>query len=111
MLHAADVGGGIRTVEDMYAMLRAGADKPASTRRRWRTPDLIRAGAEKFGSQCVVVSIDAQKSRAGPVGGFQPCGRKPTGLEAVDWAKRAVALGAGRDCFEQHCADGTQGRV
>ena len=64
------VGGGIRTVDDMQAMLRAGADKVSINSSAIATPDLIRAGAEKFGSQCIVVSIDAKKDGAGQVGGF-----------------------------------------
>src|SRR5215475_5466123 len=89
------VGGGIRTVDDMYAMLRAGADKISINSSALATPELIRAGAEKFGSQCIVVSIDAKQTGADKWEVFSHGGRKPTGLEAVDWAKQAVSLGAG----------------
>src|SRR5260370_6910470 len=102
------VGGGIRTVEDMYAMLRAGADKTSINSSALATPDLIRAGAEKFGSQCVVVSIDAKKVGPDRWEVFSHGGRKPTGLEAVDWAKRAVALGAGEIVLNSIDADGTK---
>jgi len=61
MLHALTVGGGLRSVDDMYTMLRAGADKISINSSALATPDLIRAGAEKFGSQCIVVSIDAKQ--------------------------------------------------
>lgn len=102
------VGGGLRTVEDMYAMLRAGADKVSINSSALATPDLIRAGAEKFGSQCIVVSIDAKKVGPERWEVFSHGGRKPTGLEAVDWAKRAVELGAGEIVLNSIDADGTK---
>src|SRR5580692_4229209 len=102
------VGGGIRTVEDMYAMLRAGADKISINSSALATPELIRAGAEKFGSQCIVVSIDAKKTAPDRWEVFSHGGRKPTGLEALDWAKRAVALGAGEIVLNSIDADGTK---
>jgi imidazole glycerol-phosphate synthase subunit HisF len=102
------VGGGIRTVEDMYAMLRAGADKISINSSALATPDLIRAGAEKFGSQCIVVSIDAKKTGTDQWEVFSHGGRKATGLEAVAWAKRAVSLGAGEIVLNSIDADGTK---
>lgn len=102
------VGGGIRTVGDMYAMLRAGADKISINSSALATPDLIRAGAEKFGSQCIVVSIDAKKSALDKWGVFSHGGRKDTGLDAVEWAKRAVSLGAGEIVLNSIDADGTK---
>jgi imidazole glycerol-phosphate synthase subunit HisF len=102
------VGGGIRTVDDMYAMLRAGADKISINSSALATPDLIRAGAEKFGSQCIVVSIDAKKVSPERWEVFSHGGRKATGLEAVDWARRAVALGAGEIVLNSIDADGTR---
>ncbi len=102
------VGGGIRTVEDMYAMLRAGADKISINSSALATPELIRAGAEKFGSQCIVVSIDAKKVSPDHWEVFSHGGRKATGLEAVDWAKRAVELGAGEIVLNSIDADGTR---
>ncbi len=102
------VGGGIKSVEDMYAMLRAGADKISINSSALANPDLIRAGAEKFGSQCIVVSIDAKKIAPDKWGVFSHGGRKDTGLDAIDWAKRAVALGAGEIVLNSIDADGTK---
>ena len=102
------VGGGIRAVEDMQAMLRAGADKVSINSSALATPDLIRAGAEKFGSQCIVVSIDARKTGPDQWEVFSHGGRKPTGLDAVEWAQQAVALGAGEIVLNSIDADGTK---
>ncbi len=102
------VGGGIRTVTDMHTMLRAGADKISINSSALATPDLIRAGAEKFGSQCIVVSIDAKKVAPERWEVFSHGGRKPTGLDAVEWAKKAVALGAGEIVLNSIDADGTK---
>lgn len=102
------VGGGLRSVEDMYLMLRAGADKISINSSALATPELIRAGAEKFGSQCIVVSIDAKKTAPDRWEVFRHGGRKPTGLDAVDWAKRAVKLGAGEIVLNSIDADGTK---
>ena len=102
------VGGGLRSVQDMYTMLRAGADKISINSSALATPDLIRAGAEKFGSQCIVVSIDAKKAGPEKWEVFSHGGRKPTGLEAVEWAKRAVELGAGEIVLNSIDADGTK---
>src|SRR6266481_1930015 len=85
------VGGGLRSVEDMYRMLRAGADKISINSAALANPDLFRAGAEKFGSQCIVVSIDAKKVASEKWEVFSHGGRKPTGLDAVEWASRAVS--------------------
>ncbi len=102
------VGGGIRTVEDMHAMLRAGADKVSINSSALATPELIRQGAEKFGSQCIVVSIDAKKVAPEKWEVFSHGGRKSTGLDAIEWAKRAVALGAGEIVLNSIDADGTK---
>src|SRR6266516_1941943 len=102
------VGGGIRTVEDMQTMLRAGADKISINSSALATPELIRAGAQKFGSQCSVVSIDAKKVGPDKWEVFSYGGRKPPGLDAVDWAKRAVSLGAGELVLNSIDADGTK---
>lgn len=102
------VGGGIKSVDDMHTMLRAGADKVSINSSALANPDLIRAGAEKFGSQCIVVSIDAKKTGPDQWGVFSHGGRKPTGLEAVEWARRAVALGAGEIVLNSIDADGTK---
>src|SRR5262249_11867583 len=102
------VGGGLRSVDDMYAMLRAGADKISINSSALRDPELIRVGAEKFGSQCIVVSIDAKKVAPERWEVFSHGGRKPTGLEAVAWAQRAVSLGAGEIVLNSIDADGTK---
>jgi len=102
------VGGGLKSVEDMYTMLRAGADKISINSSALANPDLIRAGAEKFGSQCIVVSIDARKVGTEEWQVFSHGGRKPTGLEAVKWARRAVELGAGEIVLNSIDADGTK---
>src|SRR5947207_12372292 len=102
------VGGGLKSVEDMYTMLRAGADKISINSSALANPDLIRAGAEKFGSQCIVVSIDAKKIAPDQWQVFSHGGRKDTGLNAVEWAKRAVALGSGEIVLNSIDADGTK---
>jgi len=102
------VGGGIRAVDDMSIMLRAGADKISINSSALATPDLIREGAEKFGSQCIVVSIDAKKVAPDKWEVFSHGGRKPTGLDAIEWAQRAVSLGAGEIVLNSIDADGTK---
>src|SRR5690606_21037647 len=102
------VGGGIKTVDDMYTMLRAGADKVSINSSAIANPELIRAGAEKFGSQCIVVSIDAKQTSPGTWKVFSHGGRKETGMHALDWAQRAVELGAGEIVLNSIDADGTR---
>ena len=102
------VGGGLRTVEDMHTMLKAGADKVSINSSALATPDLIREGAEKFGSQCIVVSIDAKRTGPERWEVFSHGGRRSTGLDAVEWAERAVALGAGEIVLNSIDADGTK---
>jgi cyclase len=102
------VGGGIRSVADMRAMLKAGADKTSINSSALANPDLITRGAEKFGSQCLVVSIDAKKTGPDQWSVFSHGGRRPTGLDAVEWAKKAVALGAGEIVLNSIDADGTK---
>ncbi len=102
------VGGGIRTVEDMFMMLRAGADKVSINSSAIATPELIREGSEKFGSQCIVVSIDTKKVKPERWEVFSHGGRQATGMETLDWAKRAVELGAGEIVLNSIDADGTK---
>jgi cyclase len=102
------VGGGIRSVEDMRAMLKAGADKTSINSSALADPELITRGAEKFGSQCVVVSIDAKKTGPDQWTVFSHGGRRPTGLDAVAWAQKAVSLGAGEIVLNSIDADGTK---
>src|SRR5215210_3994173 len=102
------VGGGIRTTVDMHAMLHAGADKISINSSALATPELIAQGAERFGSQCIVVSIDAKKVAPERWEVFSHGGRKSTGREAVEWARRAYALGAGEIVLNSIDADGTK---
>ncbi len=103
------VGGGIRTVDDFKAILREGADKISVNSAAVARPELIREAAEKFGSQCVVVAIDA-KRRADGCGWnvYQNGGRIDTGLDAVEWAVRAERLGAGEILLTSMDCDGTK---
>jgi cyclase len=102
------VGGGIRTVDDMSAMLKAGADKVSINSSALATPDLITGGAEKFGSQCIVVSIDCKKVDEDRWEVFAHGGRKPTGRDAVEWAGEAVRRGSGEIVLNSIDADGTK---
>lgn len=103
------VGGGIRSVDDFRALLREGADKISINSSAINTPELIHDAAEKFGSQCVVVAIDVKKRTDG--GGwnvYKSGGRIDTGLDAVEWAKRAECLGAGEILLTSMDGDGTK---
>ncbi|MEI7957720.1 MAG: imidazole glycerol phosphate synthase subunit HisF [Verrucomicrobiota bacterium] len=102
------VGGGIRTVDDMSLMLKAGADKISINSSAIATPELITAGAERFGSQCIVVSIDAKRVAPDRWEVFSHGGRKATGMDAVEWAIKAVALGSGEIVLNSIDADGTK---
>jgi len=102
------VGGGIRTVDDMSLMLKAGADKISINSSAIATPELITAGAERFGSQCIVVSIDAKRVAPDRWEVFSHGGRKATGMDAVEWARKAVALGSGEIVLNSIDADGTK---
>jgi imidazole glycerol-phosphate synthase subunit HisF len=102
------VGGGIRKLEDMSIMLKAGADKVSINSAALANPELITAGAEKFGSQCIVTSIDAKRISENQWQVFSHGGRKNTGLDALEWAIRAVELGAGEIVLNSIDADGTK---
>lgn len=104
------VGGGIRTVADMRAILRAGADKVSINSAAVRSPELIAAGATEFGSQAIVVAIDARRRTDGPDGWevYVSGGRMATGLDALAWAAQAEALGAGEILLTSMDGDGTQ---
>ena len=106
------VGGGIRTVDDTRAILLAGADKVSVNSAAVRDPELLTAGAERFGSQCVVLAIDARRLPPGRDSGgrwqvYVDGGRTPTEHDAVEWARRGVALGAGEILLTSMDADGT----
>lgn len=103
------VGGGIRTVEDFKILLREGADKISINSSAINTPGLIHDAAEKFGSQCVVVAIDVKKRFDGSGWNvYRSGGRIDTGLDAVEWAKKAESLGAGEILLTSMDGDGTK---
>ncbi|MCC8122882.1 MAG: imidazole glycerol phosphate synthase subunit HisF [Oscillospiraceae bacterium] len=102
------VGGGIRTLEDFQLLLRAGADKISVNSAAVADPTLIARAAERFGSQCVVLAIDARRRDDGTFEVVVAGGRKPTGLDAVAWARRGEALGAGEILLTSMDADGTK---
>jgi cyclase len=106
------VGGGIRTLEDIRRMLNAGADKVGINSAAVSNPEFVRDAAERFGSQCIVVAIDAKKvSHAGETNRweiFTHGGRKPTGIDAVAWAKKMVGYGAGEILLTSMDRDGTR---
>lgn len=103
------VGGGIRTVEDFRALLREGADKISINSSAINTPRLISDAADKFGSQCVVVAIDAKRRRDGTGWNiYKNGGRIDTGIDAVEWAQKAEKLGAGEILLTSMDCDGTK---
>ena len=106
------VGGGIRTVEDIRRMLNAGADKVSINTAAVFNPEFVREAAERFGSQCIVVAIDAKKVSPADEPDrweiFTHGGRKPTGLDAVDWARKMTAYGAGEILLTSMDRDGTK---
>ena len=102
------VGGGIRTLEDFQRLLRAGADKISVNSAAVKDPQLIARAAERFGSQCVVLAIDARRRPDGSYEVVTAGGRNPTGMDAVEWARRGEALGAGEILLTSMDADGTK---
>ncbi|WP_430482886.1 imidazole glycerol phosphate synthase subunit HisF [Rossellomorea marisflavi] len=101
------VGGGINSVDDMKRILRAGADKVSLNTAAVLRPDLIKEGADYFGSQCIVVAIDAKKNvETGTFGVYTHGGRKLTDLDAIEWAKTAESLGAGEILLTSMDSDG-----
>jgi cyclase len=102
------VGGGVRAPEDVRKLLLAGADKVSINTAAVQRPELVREAAEKFGAQCIVVAIDAKASGPGKWEVFTHGGRKPTGLDAVDWARRMARLGAGEILLTSMDRDGTK---
>ncbi len=104
------VGGGIRKVEDIRRMLNAGADKVAINTAAVFNPEFVKEAAEKFGSQCIVVAIDAKQVSDSPAKWeiFTHGGRKPTGIDAIEWAKKMVDYGAGEILLTSMDRDGTK---
>ncbi len=102
------VGGGIRSVEDFRAILQAGADKVSVNSAALKRPELIKEAAEKYGSQCVVVAIDAKRRPGGGFDVYLNGGRVNTGKDAVEWAKEAEELGAGEILLTSMDQDGVK---
>jgi imidazole glycerol-phosphate synthase subunit HisF len=102
------VGGGVRTVADVRRLLNAGADKVSFNSAAVANPDVIREASDKYGAQCIVVAIDAKKRTGGGWDVFTHGGRKNTGLDAVDWARRMAESGAGEILLTSMDRDGTK---
>ena len=102
------VGGGIRTVDDFRDILRAGADKVSINSSAVQEPQLIHDAARKFGSQCVVVAMDVKRKADGNYSVYVHGGRKDTGIDALEWARKAEALGAGEILLTSMDSDGTK---
>lgn len=102
------VGGGVRGADDVRKLLLAGADKVSLMTAAVKNPDVIRELAEKFGSQCIVVAVDAKQTSAGRWEVFTHGGRTPTGLDAIEYAAQAAALGAGEILLTSMDRDGTR---
>lgn len=101
------IGGGVRNIQDMRDLLNAGADKISICSAALKNPELIRDGARNFGSQCIVLSIDAKRT-AGSWNAFVKGGREDTGINALEWASRGGELGAGEILLNSIDADGTK---
>lgn len=102
------VGGGVRTSDDIRKLLLAGADKVSINTAAVKQPEFVKEAAEKFGAQCIVVAIDAKAVAPGTFEIFTHGGRNPTGIDAVEWAKRMVSYGAGEILLTSMDRDGTK---
>jgi len=102
------VGGGVRTIDDIRKLLLAGADKVSINTAAVHNPEFVHEAAEKFGSQCIVVSVDAKSVGENKFEIFTHGGRNATGLDAIDWAKRVTSLGAGEILLTSMDRDGTK---
>ncbi len=102
------VGGGVRTVEDIRKLLLAGADKVSINTAAVHRPEFVREAAEKFGNQCIVVALDAKQTAPGKFEIFTHGGRNPTGIDAVEWARRMTTYGAGEILLTSMDRDGTR---
>jgi cyclase len=103
------VGGGIRTIDDIRQLLLAGADKVSLNTAAVQNPELIAEGAKRFGSQCIVLAVDARQSGDNRWEVYIHGGRTATGIDALDWVKRGTALGAGEILLTSMDGDGTKG--
>jgi cyclase len=102
------VGGGIKEIQDFSNLLKCGADKVSINSAAIKNPELISEAASKFGSQCVVVAIDAKKNESGNYEIFTHGGKKPTGIDTIEWAKKVTHLGAGEILLTSMDKDGTK---
>ncbi|MEH6495294.1 MAG: imidazole glycerol phosphate synthase subunit HisF [Pseudomonas marincola] len=102
------VGGGVRTVEDVRKLLLAGADKVSINTAAVDNPEFVREAAQKFGNQCIVVAVDAKKTAPGKFEIFTHGGRKETGIDAIEWAKKMADYGAGEILLTSMDRDGTR---
>jgi len=102
------IGGGVRTTGDIRRLLLAGADKVSINTAAVKRPEFVAEAAERFGAQCIVVAIDARRSAPGTWEVFTHGGREPTGIDAVEWAKRMAASGAGEILLTSMDRDGTK---
>src|SRR5476649_2701924 len=102
------VGGGVRTLDDIRNLLLAGADKVSINTEAVKRPDFVREAAEKFGSQCIVVALDAKRTAPDRWEIFTHGGRRATGIEAIGWARRMTELGAGEILLTSMDRDGTK---
>lgn len=102
------VGGGIRTVEDIRTMLKAGADKVSVNTAAVKNPELIAEGAKRFGSQCIVLAVDARRNGTSSWEVYINGGRTPTGMDVLEWVQRGVQLGAGEILLTSMDKDGTK---
>lgn len=102
------IGGGIRTIKDMREILKSGADKVSLNTAAVKNPEIITAGARKFGNQCIVVAIDAKKRADNRWEVYIKGGREPVGLDVIEWAKKVEKLGAGEILLTSMDADGTK---
>ena len=102
------VGGGLRTIDDIRGMLLAGADKISLNTSAVQNPSLITEGAKKFGSQCIVVAVDARRKAQGGWEVYIHGGRTPTGIDVIDWVKQVESLGAGEIMLTSMDCDGTK---
>lgn len=102
------VGGGIRSADNIRTMLKAGADKVSLNTAAIKNPDLIAEGAKRFGRQCIVLAVDARQTGGGKWEVYINGGRTPTGIDVLEWVKRATALGAGEILLTSMDKDGTK---
>jgi cyclase len=105
------IGGGLRTIDNINAMLRAGADKVSLNTPAVQNPEFVHEASKRFGAQCIVVAIDARRRRGEGESGwevFTHGGRRPTGLDVIEWARRAEELGAGEILLTSMDCDGTK---